>query len=268
MPMTQTTLHTLAAMKQSGEKITCLTAYDATHASLISNNGAEVILVGDSLGMVCQGHSSTVPVSMDDMIYHTRCVSHGNQGSLLMADMPFMGCGTEEQAMLNSAALMQAGAEVIKLEGGSWLCPTVQKLSERGIPTCLHLGLTPQTVSMLGGYKVQGKDNDSANQIIQDACLLEQAGANILLVECVPTQLAQKITMAVNIPVIGIGAGPDTDGQILVLYDILDMTAGHRPRFVKNFMAETASPQEAITAFVSDVKAGRFPRPEHGFHSK
>ena len=265
--MTQTTLHTLADLKQSGEKITCLTAYDATHANLVSSNGIEVILIGDSLGMVCQGLSSTVPVSIDDMVYHTRCVSRGNQDSLLMADMPFMGCAIEEQAMVNATTLMQAGADVIKLEGGSWLCPIVKKLSERGVPSCLHLGLTPQTVSMLSGYRVQGRDAASASRMIEDACLLEQAGANILVLECVPTQLARDITEAVNIPVIGIGAGPDTDGQVLVLYDMLGMTAGKSPRFVKNFMAETASPQAAVTAFVSDVKEGRFPEAEHGFYS-
>ncbi|GAA4649007.1 3-methyl-2-oxobutanoate hydroxymethyltransferase [Kistimonas scapharcae] len=266
--MTQITLHTLAALKQSGEKFTCLTAYDATQANLVSSNGTEVILIGDSLGMVCQGHSSTVPVTIDDMVYHTRCVSRGNQGALLMADMPFMASAMEEQSIMNCAALMQAGADIIKLEGGRWLCPTVKKLSERGIPTCLHLGLTPQTVSMLGGYKVQGKDTGSANRMIEDACLLEQAGANLLLLECVPTQLAREITMAVNIPVIGIGAGPDTDGQVLVIYDMLGMTAGRRPRFVKNFMTDSGSPQAAVAAFVSDVKENRFPGPEHGFYSE
>lgn len=266
--MTQITLHTLAALKQSGEKFACLTAYDATLANLASSNGVEVILAGDSLGMVCQGYSSTVPVTINDMVYHTRCVSRGNQGALLMADMPFMASAMEEQSLMNCAALMQAGADVIKLEGGRWLCPTVRKLSERGIPTCLHLGLTPQTVSMLGGYKVQGKDADSASRMIEDARLLEQAGANILLLECVPAHLAREITLSASIPVIGIGAGPGTDGQALVIYDMLDMTAGRRPQFVKNFMADNGCPRDAVAAFVSDIKEKRFPGPEHGFYSE
>ncbi len=263
--MAKTTLHTLLKMKQTGEKFSCLTSYDATQAHMVSSQGTHVILVGDSLGMVVQGRDSTVPVTMEDMVYHTRCVSRGNTDAMIMSDIPFMACATSEQTYTNAAALMQAGAEIIKLEGGRWLCETVRGLSERGVPTCLHLGLTPQSVSMLSGYKVQGRDEESATRMIEDARLLAEAGANILLLECVPTALAQEIARSVSIPVIGIGAGPDTDGQILVVYDMLGMTYGHRPRFVKDFMAETATPAEAVAKFIADVKSGTFPAPEHGF---
>ncbi len=264
-PMAKTTLHTLLKMKQTGEKFTCLTAYDATLARLVSENGVDIILAGDSLGMVVQGRDSTVPVTMDDMVYHTNAVRRGNLNAMLMADIPFMACATPEQTYANATALMQAGAEIIKLEGGRWLCDTVRSLSERGVPTCLHLGLTPQSVSMLGGYKVQGRDEASAARMIEDAIMLADAGANLLLLECVPSDLAREITRAVDIPVIGIGAGPDTDGQVLVIYDMLGMTYCQTPRFVKNFMAETETPAQAVARFVADVKAGIFPAPEHGF---
>ncbi|CAM3466666.1 3-methyl-2-oxobutanoate hydroxymethyltransferase [Parendozoicomonas haliclonae] len=263
--MAKTTLHTLLEMKQTGEKFTCLTSYDATQAHMVSSQGTDIILVGDSLGMVVQGRDSTVPVTMDDMVYHTRCVARGNTDAMIMADIPFMACATIEQTYTNATALMQAGAEVIKLEGGRWLCDTVKGLSERGVPTCLHLGLTPQSVSMLGGYKVQGRDEESANRMIEDAIMLANAGANIILLECVPTPLAREITRAVSVPVIGIGAGPDTDGQVLVVYDMLGMTHGRKPRFVKDFMAEAGTPAEAVAQFVADVKSGAFPAPEHGF---
>ncbi|MCL6271776.1 3-methyl-2-oxobutanoate hydroxymethyltransferase [Sansalvadorimonas sp. 2012CJ34-2] len=263
--MAKTTLHTLLEQKRSGEKFTCLTSYDATHAHLVSTQGTEIILVGDSLGNVVQGRESTVPVTMADMVYHTNCVRRGNTEAMIMSDIPFMACSTPEQTYANATELMQAGAEVIKLEGGAWLCDTVRGLSERGIPTCLHLGLTPQSVSMLGGYKVQGRDEESAARMLEDARLLEEAGANILLLECVPSPLAQEITRNASIPVIGIGAGAETDGQVLVLYDMLGMTHGRKPRFVKDFMAEASTPAEAIATFVKDVKEGRFPAPEHGF---
>lgn len=264
--MAKTTLHKLLAMKQAGEKFTCLTAYDATLAHLVSSNGTDVILVGDSLGMVVQGQNSTVPVTMDEMVYHTQAVSRGNDGdTLIMSDLPFMAYATIEQTYTNATRLMQAGAEMVKLEGGRWLCDTVQALSERGIPTCLHLGLTPQSVSMLGGYKVQGRDETSANRMVEDALKLVEAGANMLVLECVPSQLAREITCAVPVPVIGIGAGPDTDGQVLVIYDLLGLTPGHMPRFVKNFMAEASTPADAIAHFVANVKSGQFPAPEHGF---
>ena len=263
--MAKTTLHSLLEQKRSGEKFTCLTSYDATQAHMVSTQGTEIILVGDSLGNVVQGRDSTVPVTMADMAYHTNCVRRGNTEAMIMSDIPFMACSTPEQTYANAAELMQAGAEVIKLEGGRWLCETVRGLSERGVPTCLHLGLTPQSVSMLGGYKVQGRDEESAARMLEDARLLEEAGANILLLECVPSPLAQEITRNASVPVIGIGAGAETDGQVLVLYDLLGMTHGRKPRFVKNFMADASTPAEAVASFVKDVKEGRFPAPEHGF---
>ena len=263
--MARITLHTLDRRRASGEKIVCLTAYDSTHALLVSSQGCDVILVGDSLGNVVQGHDSTVPVTIDDMVYHTRCVARGNSDSLVMVDLPFMSFSTAEQACANAARLMQAGAEVVKLEGGRWLCPTIESLSERGVPTCVHLGLTPQSVSMLGGYRVQGRDSDSAGRLLEDARLLEQAGARLLLLECVPASLAATITAEVGVPVIGIGAGPDTDGQILVLYDLLGLTPSSPPRFVKNFMAQSATPAEAVGAYVAAVRKGLFPAVEHTF---
>jgi 3-methyl-2-oxobutanoate hydroxymethyltransferase len=263
--MKNITLHTLNQMKQDGQKFACLTAYDACFAQLVSEAGVEVILVGDSLGMVLQGNDSTLPVSLDDMAYHTACVSRGNQGALIMADLPFMSYATPEQAMHSSAALMQAGAHLVKLEGAAWLAESVSLLSERGIPVCAHLGLTPQSVNKLGGYKVQGRSDDGAATLLEDAKILEQAGAAMLLLECVPSHLAKALTASVNIPVIGIGAGADTDAQVLVLHDILNITPGRKPRFVKNFMAEADSIQDAVKTFVDEVHSGAFPQPEHGF---
>ncbi len=258
-------LHTLNQMKQDGKKFACLTAYDACFAQLVSEAGVEVILVGDSLGMVLQGNDSTLPVSIDEMAYHTACVSRGNQGALIMADLPFMSYATPEQAMHSSAALMQAGAHLVKLEGGAWLAESIRLLGERGIPVCAHLGLTPQSVHKLGGYRIQGRSDDSAATLLEDAKILEQAGAAMLLLECVPSQLAKTLTAAVDIPVIGIGAGADTDAQVLVLHDLLNITSGRKPRFVKNFMAEADSIQEAIKAYADAVHSGAFPQPEHGF---
>lgn len=263
--MAKVTLRTLTDMKQSGEKFTSLTAYDSTQAHLLNSQGVEVILVGDSLGNVCQGHNSTIPVTVDDMSYHTRAVASQAGDALVMADLPFASYTTEEQALTNATRLMQAGAEVVKLEGESWLPPIVRRLREQGIPTCVHLGLTPQSVHVLGGYKVQGRDMDRATAMINAAIELEKAGAAILLLECVPTSLAREITKAVQVPVIGIGAGADTDGQILVVYDMLDMTAGRKPRFVKNFMAGSGSAQDAVAAYVKEVKEGTFPASGHGF---
>ena len=263
--MSKVTLNSLSEMKKSGEKFACLTAYDSTQAHLVSGQGVEVILVGDSLGNVCQGHNSTVPVTVDDMCYHTRCVSRQNVNALIMADLPFASYTTEEQALTNATRLMQAGAELVKLEGEGWLPPIVSRLREQGIPTCVHLGLTPQSVHVLGGYKVQGRDSDRATAMIEAAVELEKAGAAILLLECVPSPLAREITKMVNIPVIGIGAGVDTDGQILVIYDMLDLTAGRKPRFVKNYMADAGSAREAIAHYVKEVKDCSFPASEHGF---
>ncbi len=263
--MSNVTLHTLSARKQAGEKFAVLTAYDSTFAHLVSSAGIEMILVGDSLGMVIQGQSSTVPVSVAEMVYHTQCVARGNQGAMIMADLPFMAYATPEQAMQNSALLMQAGAHIVKLEGGSWLCESVSLLSERGIPVCAHLGLTPQAVNKLGGYKVQGRDRESALTMIEDARRLEEAGASMLLLECVPTTLAQEITLNAGIPVIGIGAGQHTDAQVLVLHDMLGITPGRRPKFVKNFMAESGSIEAALKLYAEQVREGLYPSAEYGF---
>jgi len=263
--MANITLHDLTARKQAGEKFAALTAYDATFANLVSSAGIEMILVGDSLGMVLQGQSSTLPVTVDEMAYHTACVARGNQGAMLMADLPFMSYATPEQAMESAARLMQAGAQIVKLEGGGWLCDSVHKLSERGVPVCPHLGLTPQAVNALGGYRVQGRERHSALKMLEDAKALEDAGASLLLLECVPTLLAEEITRNVAIPVIGIGAGHHTDAQVLVLHDMLGITPGRRPRFVKNFMADADSIEQAVRRYGDQVRAGTFPGPEHGF---
>ncbi|MET4162506.1 3-methyl-2-oxobutanoate hydroxymethyltransferase [Marinobacterium iners] len=263
--MSNITLHTLTARKQAGEKFAVLTAYDATFAHLVSSAGIEMILVGDSLGMVLQGQSSTLPVTVDEMAYHTASVARGNQGAMIMSDLPFMSYSTPEQAMDNSAKLMQAGAHIVKLEGGEWLCDSVRMLAERGVPVCPHLGLTPQAVNKLGGYRVQGRDRQSALKMIEDAKKLEDAGASMLLLECVPTLLAEEITRNVEIPVIGIGAGHHTDAQVLVMHDMLGITPGRRPKFVKDFMTEADSIEQAFRLYGDQVRAGTFPGPEHGF---
>ncbi len=258
------TLTTLQQLKARDEKFACLTAYDACFAKILSEAGVEVLLVGDSLGMVLQGHDSTLPVTMEDMIYHTACVKAGNRGSLLMADLPFMSYASESQTLENAAALMRAGAHVVKLEGGAWIENTTRLLAERGIPVCAHMGLTPQSVNRIGGFHVQGRDTDQAQLIIEEARLLQDAGANILLLECVPSELARTITDALKIPVIGIGAGPETSGQIMVLHDVLGVSP-ITPKFVKNFLSETGDIPGAINAYVQAVKEKRFPAPEHCF---
>lgn len=263
--MTQVTLQTLSAYKKTGEKFAVLTAYDASFAQLISEAGVEMLLVGDSLGMVLQGHQTTLPVTVEQMVYHTQLVARGNQNAMVMADMPFMSYSSVETAMSNAALLMQAGANILKLEGGRWLVPTVAALAERGVPVCAHLGLTPQTVNQLGGYRVQGRDEQSAQQMIDDACALVEAGASVLLLECVPTRVAAALTRAVDVPVIGIGAGPDTDAQVLVLHDILNVTPGRKARFVKNYLAGANDIQGAVSQFVAEVKQGQYPGPEHSF---
>ncbi|NVK39605.1 MAG: 3-methyl-2-oxobutanoate hydroxymethyltransferase [Oceanospirillaceae bacterium] len=263
--MKNVTLHTLTTLKRDGKKFAVLTSYDACFAQLVSEAGVEVILVGDSLGMVLQGHDSTLPVTLDEMVYHTRCVASGSKGSMIMSDLPFMTYGTPQQAMSSSAALMQAGAHIIKIEGGAWLADTISLLADRGVPVCAHMGLTPQAVNKLGGYRVQGRDRESAKQMIEDAVRLEQAGASLLLLECVPSLLAGEISRAVDIPVIGIGAGPDTDAQVLVMHDILGISPGRKPRFVKDFMAGAGDIRGAIQAYSDEVHAGTFPTTEHGF---
>jgi len=253
-------------MKQAGEKFACLTAYDATFARLLDDAGVEVVLVGDSLGMVVQGQESTLPVTMDEMIYHTHNVSRGCSNSLVLADMSFMSYATPDQAMFNAGRLMAEGhAHAVKLEGGAVMVETVKQLTAHGIPVCAHLGLLPQSVNKLGGYRVQGKEAEAANTILQDSMAMQEAGADLLLFECIPSSLATEITSKVDIPVIGIGAGADCDAQVLVLHDMLGITPGKRPKFSKNFMEEADSIQQAINNYVKEVKAGTFPGLEHSF---
>lgn len=261
-------LTTLQNMKKKGEKFASLTAYDSCFAEMISSAGVEVILVGDSLGMVLQGHDSTLPVTLDDIAYHMRCVQAGNLGAFIMADLPFMSYAHELQALESAAMLMRAGAHMVKLEGGAWIADTTHRLSERGIPVCAHMGLTPQSINRLGGFRVQGRDPGKAQLMIDEAIMLQDAGASMLLLECVPVQLAAEITHALQIPVIGIGAGPEVDGQIMVMHDMLGITPPSikLPRFVKNFLPESDDGvRGAFVAFREAVKTGAFPAPEHCF---
>lgn len=257
---------TLAKMRAEGEKIACLTAYDASFAALIDEAGVDVVLVGDSLGMVIQGHGTTVPVTLDDVIYHCKAVSRGLYRPFLMADMPFMTYASREQALDNAVRLMQeGGAKMVKLEGGAGQVEIVEFLSGHDIPVCAHLGLKPQSVHKVGGFRVQGRDEAAAAQMISDAKALEGAGADIVLLECIPAKLGLQLTEELQVPVIGIGAGPDTNGQILVLYDVLDITVGRKPRFSRNFVPGTNSPLEAIKAYVHAVKTRDYPAAEHCF---
>ncbi|MBL1269875.1 MAG: 3-methyl-2-oxobutanoate hydroxymethyltransferase [Halomonas sp.] len=263
--MKTVTLSTLQAYKQAGETFSCLTAYDASFAHAASQSGIDVLLVGDSLGMVLQGHNSTLPVTIDDIIYHTRCAARGKGHSLLMVDLPFMSNATIERLLEDAGAVMRAGAELVKLEGEAWMADGIRELTRRGVPVCAHLGLTPQTVHQLGGYKVQGRDAAQAERIINDAKVLVEAGASVILLECVPASLGKAVTAALDVPVIGIGAGADTDGQILVMHDVLGITHGRTPRFVKNFMAEADSIQAAFQNYHEAVKTRAFPAQEHCF---
>ena len=258
----------LKSRRDSDNRIVMLTCYDASFARLADDCGVEVLLIGDSLGMVLQGHGSTLPVTMDQLIYHTECVARPKPKAWILADMPF-GSYQESpaQAYANAARLMAAGAQMVKLEGGAWLAPTVEFLVKRGVPVCAHLGLTPQSVHQLGGYRVQGRDDTSANQLISDAILLEKSGADMVLVELIPTPLGKKLTDALHVPTIGIGAGPHMTGQVLVLHDILDVTPGKKARFAKNYMQGAGSIREAITRYVHEVKSGAYPGPEHGFET-
>ncbi|RUO31023.1 3-methyl-2-oxobutanoate hydroxymethyltransferase [Aliidiomarina soli] len=255
----------LRKKKLNQQKITALTAYDATFARLFAKLGVDVMLVGDSLGNVLQGHDSTVPVTNDDIAYHTRCVRRGAPESFIIADMPFMTYSSPEQACEHAAVLMQAGANMVKLEGGEWLFDTVNALTTRGVPVCAHLGLLPQSVNVLGGYKVQGRDDEQANTLISHAKGLEHAGAQLLVVECIPTALGERVAQAVEMPVIGIGAGKNTDGQILVMHDMLGLNSDYLPKFVKNFLADSGSIEGAVQTFIDDVTTGAFPGPEHSF---
>ena len=259
-----TTVTTLAKMKRDREKFAVLTAYDASFAALLEAAGVDVLLVGDSLGMVIQGQRTTVPVTLEDMIYHTRLVARGCHSALLMADMPFASYATVEQAVRNAARLMgEGGAQMVKLEGGGWLVETVRQLSRNGIPVCAHLGLLPQSIHKLGSYRVQGREEAAARQIIDEALALQDAGADMALVECIPAELAARLAEALAIPLIGIGAGPGCDAQVLVCYDMLGITPGRRPKFSKNFLTGHDSLQAAVETYVRAVKSGEFPGPEH-----
>ena len=261
------TLHRLAAMRAAGEKITMLTCYDASFARLLDDAGVDVLLIGDSLGMTVQGRDSTLPVTLDDMAYHVQCVARGNRHAWIVGDLPFGSYHTgTEQALLSAARLMQSGAHMVKLEGGGWTVPVVRHLVERGIPVCAHLGLTPQSVHALGGYRIQGRDDDGAARLLREARELAEAGASMLVVELIPSTLGQQLTESLPIPVIGIGAGPGCSGQVLVLHDMLGVTRGKLPRFVRNFMAGADSIEGAVRAYVAAVKDGSFPDPAvHGY---
>jgi 3-methyl-2-oxobutanoate hydroxymethyltransferase len=271
-PARQTiTVTALRKMKQEGEKIAMLTAYDASFAAVLEQTGVDVVLVGDSLGMVIQGHDTTVPVTMEHMLYHTKLVAQACRHAMVIGDMPFLSFSDPVRALANAARLMQeGGAHMIKLEGGGHVIEVVANLSKHGVPVCAHLGLQPQAVHKLGGYRVQGRDQATADAMLSDAKAMQDAGADMLLLECVPSELAKKITEAVAIPTIGIGAGRDCDGQVLVLYDILGISLGHRPRFSKDFLADLPagdiSIQAAIRAYVDAVKQQHFPADEHSFH--
>ncbi len=255
----------LASMRGQNDKITMLTCYDASFASLMDDSGIDIILVGDSLGMVVQGHSTTLPVTVDDIAYHTACVARGVRTMMIVSDLPFASYSTPDEAMSNAARLMRAGAEMVKLEGGSWLAATVRHLVERGIPVCAHLGLTPQSVHQLGGFRVQGKTSEAADILLADALALQEAGASLLVLEAIPASLGAAVTNALQIPTIGIGAGVDCSGQVLVMHDMLGVFPGHRPRFVRNFMEGSSSVSEAFRAYVQAVKSASFPGPEHCF---
>lgn len=262
----QVTTTTLLRLKEHGEKITCVTSYDASFTTQLETAGVEVILVGDSLGMVVQGHDSTLPVSMRDMVYHSQCVARGASRAMRVVDMPFMSYSTVSQALKNATRLMRkGGAQMVKLEGGGAIIETVHALTGHGIPVCAHLGLTPQSVHQLGGYKVQARDSASADQLLEEAKRLEQAGASMLVLECIPSVLAKRVAETLHIPVIGIGAGPDCDGQVLVLYDLLGITPGKRPGFSHNFLQDAADIPSALQAFVKAVKDGHFPAEQHSF---
>jgi len=264
--MSRITISQLRKLKQKGQKFACLTAYDASFAAILDKAGVELLLVGDSLGMVVQGHESTVPVTLEDILYHCQWVQRGSQHALLMADMPFASYATPIDALKNASRLMQqGGVQIVKLEGGAWLADTVQLLTQRGIPVCAHLGLLPQSVHQLGGYRVQGKTAASAEQLQADALALQAAGASLLLLECVVEPVAAAISTALDIPVIGIGASAACDAQILVVYDVLGITQGKIPSFSKNFLMETGSMDAAVAAYVQAVKTGAFPTERHVF---
>ena len=260
------TLSTLHKMKQDGEMITMLTCYDASFAALLEAAGVETLLIGDSLGNVLQGHETTLPVTLHDMVYHTACVARGAKRAFIIGDMPF---GTFQlgpaDTFRNAAKIMAAGAQMVKLEGGQPVAETIAYLVQRGVPVCGHLGLTPQSVHQLGGYKVQGRQQSDAERLLEDAKLIEEAGAGMVVLEAIPSSLAKEVTAALSIPTIGIGAGVDCSGQVLVLHDMLDVYPGKKAKFVKNFMQGAGSIQAAVERYVKEVKAKTFPDRDHSF---
>lgn len=263
-------LSDLRRYKAEGRKFSCLTCYDASMAKAMEIAEVDSILIGDSLGMSIQGRDSTLPVTVEDMAYHTTAVRRGNQHALIMTDLPFMSYATLNDALQSSKTVMQAGAQMVKMEGGAWLAETVQVLTRNGIPVCIHLGLTPQSVHVFGGYKLQARTREAADQLIADCKAVVEAGAAVLLLECVPAQLGQEITeLFPHIPVIGIGAGAATDGQVLVVQDMLGLTFGHTAKFVRNFMKEQSGATailDAFKAYHAAVLDGSFPAPEQTFH--
>ncbi len=264
----RTSLMDLHAMQERGEKIAMLTCYDSSFARVLEKAGVDALLVGDSLGMVVQGHDSPLPVSIDDIAYHIRCVVRGAPHAFILADMPFGSSQvTPEATFQHAAELIRAGAQMVKIEGGSNMAPTIEFLVTRGIPVCAHIGLTPQSVHQLGGFKVQGRQEEGAQRILNDALELESAGAGLVLIEAVPRQLADRLCDTLTVPTIGIGASPRCAGQVLVIYDLLGLGAYIPPRFVRPFIRETGSIEEAVQRYVGEVKAGRFPGPEHCYGS-
>ncbi|HBK44784.1 MULTISPECIES: 3-methyl-2-oxobutanoate hydroxymethyltransferase [unclassified Polynucleobacter] len=259
------TISKLLSMHAEGEKISMLTAYDSTMSALLNRCGVETILIGDSLGNVIQGHSCTTPVTVEQVAYHTECVARANSHAFIIADLPFASYGDPVQALDSAAELMRAGADMVKLEGGDWQIDIIQYLVERSVPVCAHLGLLPQSVHLLGGYKVQGKSKDAASLMLEQAIACEQAGAQMIVLEAIPSSLGRLITESLSIPTIGIGAGADCSGQVLVLQDMLGISPGKPPKFVKNFLDGHASIEAAVKAYVREVKTGKFPGPEHGF---
>ncbi len=259
------TVPVLREYKQRKEKIACLTVYDATFAKVLEKTGVEVLLVGDSLGMVIQGHASTVPVSLEHMIYHTGCVSRVVRRSVVVADLPFASYASPGQGVESGARLLQAGARMVKLEGGRGRLEVVRALVAEGIPVCGHLGLLPQSIHQLGRYHVQARGSQSAQRLLEEACLLEEAGVDLLVLECIPVTLAESVSAEVSVPTIGIGAGACCDGQVLVLHDLLGMGEGKPPRFVKDFLAVSGSIEKAVSDYVAAVKDGSFPAPEHTY---
>ncbi|GGW83051.1 3-methyl-2-oxobutanoate hydroxymethyltransferase [Alteromonas halophila] len=263
--MKKVTISALQKQKQNNQKITALTAYDASFAMMFDEQGIDVLLVGDSLGMVLNGQDDTLQVTVADIAYHTRAVRRGTERAFVIADMPFMSYASAQDSYQNAAQLMAAGASMVKIEGGRWLCDTVTGLVQRGVPVCGHLGLTPQSVHVFGGFKVQGREKDKAQQLIDEALALEAAGIQLLVLECVPTELATRVTSALSIPVIGIGAGRFTDGQILVMHDMFGISANYMPKFSKNYMADGGTLRDAVKRYIDDVHAGDFPSDAHSF---